>query len=253
MVAVTSSSTRAGELTRSSSQRMNSPRVNISELERWGSLIGGGALAVLGLSRGTLGGLALAGLGGALLYRGVSGHSSIYHALGIDAARGRGRNTVIPGQQGVRVEECVTVNRPASDLYQFWRHFENLPRFMAYLEEVRTTGPGQSHWVAKGPMDVAVEWDAEIIVNRPNEAISWRSLDGSEVDTSGSVHFKPRGDSRTEIRVNLKYDPPAGKAGAVIAKIFCRDAGTEIRESLQQFKQLMEEGAVATTAGQAHA
>jgi uncharacterized membrane protein len=226
--------------------------VNVSEIERWASLIGGGALAVMGLSRGTLGGLTLAGLGGALLYRGASGHCSIYQTLGINTSKGRGRNTVIPAQHGVRVEECVTVNRPASDLYQFWRHFENLPRFMPYLQEVRTTGPGRSHWVARGPMDVSVEWDAEIITNRTNEVISWRSLEFSEIDTAGSVHFMPRGIDRTEIRVNLKYDPPAGKAGAVIAKVFGRDAETKIRESLQRFKELMEGGAVATTASQAY-
>src|SRR5262249_5978269 len=77
---------------------------------------------------------------------------------------------------GIRVEHTVSVLRSPEELYRFWRNFENLPRFMHYLESVQVTGDKRSHWVAKGPLDFRVEWDAEVTLDRPNEQINWRSL-----------------------------------------------------------------------------
>src|SRR5204863_253780 len=81
--------------------------------------------------------------------------------------------------------------RPREELFRFWRHFQNLPQVMSHLESVSTTGPNLYHWVARGPMGLRVEWDAEVHTDRINELISWRSVAGSEVDTAGSVHFTP--------------------------------------------------------------
>jgi uncharacterized membrane protein len=144
----------------------------------------------------------------------------------------------------VKVEKAVTVNRSPEELYHFWRHLENLPRFMSNLEEVHENG-NRSHWVAKGPLGTKVEWDAEVINEKPNELIAWRSLDGAEVDNAGSVHFERLPGGRgTEVKVTLKYDPPAGKAGAAVAKLFGRDAEQEIEEDLRHFKQIMEAGEI---------
>jgi uncharacterized membrane protein len=122
---------------------------------------------------------------------------------------------------------------------------------MNHLESVRVCDEKRSHWVAKGPLGVRVEWDAEIITERPNELIGWRSLPGSEVDTAGSVHFTPAPGGRgTEVRVVLKYDPPGGKVGATLAKLFGRSGSQEIQEDLRHFKEIMEAGEVPTTQGQ---
>lgn len=222
---------------------------NVGEVERWLSLAGGGALALYGLRRGTLGGLIAAVTGGSLVYRGLSGQCPLYSTLGLTTAR-HGPATTIPAGQGVKVEQTVTIERNRQDLYHFWRNLENLPRIMHHLESVRVQG-NRSHWVAKGPLGTRVEWDAEIYNENPNEIIAWRSLPGSEVDTTGSVHFTPAPPGRgTEVRVVLKYNPPAGKLGATIAKLLGEDPRQQIREDLRCFKQLLEAGEVATTHGQ---
>jgi uncharacterized membrane protein len=224
--------------------------VNVRDEERVASVLGGGLLTAIGLSRGSLGGLGLAALGGALLYRGATGHCHLYGAMGVSTADDRGPVTAVPAGKGVRIERSVTVNRPAEELFRFWRNLENLPRVMKHLKSVTVTG-NRSHWVARGPMGASVEWDAEVINERPNELIAWRSLEGSEVDTAGSVHFAPAPGGRgTVARVNLKYDPPAGKLGAVVAKLFQEEPGAQIREDLRRFKALMECGEVPSVEGQ---
>ncbi len=223
--------------------------INVSDSERMLSLIGGGVLGIFGLTRGNLAGFGLAALGGALIYRGLTGHCAGYAALGIDTAK-HGTAASIPAGQGVKVTRSVTINRSAEDLYRFWRNFENLPRFMTGLVSVKTFG-NRSHWVARGPMGTNVEWDAEIITEEPSRLIGWRSVEGSEVATAGSVHFMSAPGGRgTEVRVEMKYEPPAGKVGALIAKLFGEDPARQIQEDLRRFKQLMETGEIPTTEGQ---
>ncbi len=228
------------------------PAVNVSEVERMASAVGGAALAVYGLTRGTLGGLALAAVGGSLVYRGISGHCALFESLGINtAAMPHGAAASVPASHGVKIEEAITINRPAAELYQFWHRLENLPRVMRHLESVRETGDRRSHWVAKGPAGFSVEWDAETINDRPNELIAWRSLANADVQNAGSVHFEDRGGGRTEVRVTLKYNPVGGKAGAAVARLFGRAPEQEVRADLQRFKELMETGATAAAAGPA--
>ena len=228
---------------------------NVGQAERWISAVGGGALALYGLTRGTLGGAGLALAGAALLHRGYSGHCNLYQAIGYSTSgesAGRGNENVsVPAGRGVKVEKSVTINRPPEELYQFWRNFENLPRFMNHLESVTVAGGDRSHWVAKGPAGSSVEWDAEVYNEKENELIAWRSLEGSQVDNAGSVHFEPAAGGRgTVVRVVLKYDPPAGKLGAVVARLFGESPAQQIDEDLRRFKQLMETGETATITGQ---
>ncbi|HEX5709534.1 MAG TPA: SRPBCC family protein [Pyrinomonadaceae bacterium] len=226
--------------------------VNVGQTERWASAVGGGALALYGLTRGSMGGIALALIGGSLLYRGVTGHCNVYQAMGYNTAEGEHNDVAsVKGGHGVKVEKSVTVGRSPEELYRFWRNFENLPRFMNHLEQVRITGEKTSHWVAKGPAGSSVEWDAEVYNEKENEMIAWRSLEGSDVDNAGSVHFEPATGGRgTIVRVVLKYDPPAGKLGAIVARLFGESPEVQIDEDLRRFKQVMETGESATTKGQ---
>jgi uncharacterized membrane protein len=148
------------------------------------------------------------------------------------------------------VKATITVNRPASELYEFWHDFENLPRFMQHLEHVETLDSRRSHWVAKAPANRTVEWDAVITDDVPNERIAWRSVDGSQVSNSGVVRFVPApGDRGTEIHVELSYDPPAGAAGALVAKLFGEEPGQQVRDDLRRFKQVVETGEVLLSDG----
>lgn len=245
--------TRETALTRSeNTARAKEGDKNVGEIERYASAIGGGALALYGLSRGSLAGVTLALVGGALVYRGVTGHCNVYEAMDVNTASDdKGSAASVAGNRGIKVEKTVTINRSPEELFKFWRNFENLPRFMDHLESVRTTGDKRSHWVAKAPAGTTVEWDAEVINEKPNELIAWRSLEGADVDNAGSVRFeRATGGRGTTVRVTLEYDPPGGVIGAAIAKLFGEAPDQQIQEDLRRLKQVMETGVQATTEGQ---
>ncbi|MBN9118498.1 MAG: DUF2892 domain-containing protein [Planctomycetes bacterium] len=227
-------------------------RTNVSANERWLSLIAGGTVAGLCLS-GRTPPLLSTILGTGLIYRAMTGNCVLYQALGVSTADSTRPQSAIAAGHGTRVDHAVIVNRPASEVYEFWRDLENLPRFMTHLVDVDTTTDGRSHWVAKGPLGLKAEWDAEIVTDVPNKLIAWKSLDGADVDTAGSVHFTELpGDHGTEVRVELKYDPPAGKLGTAVAKLVGRSPEEQVKADMRRFKQIMEAGEVPTTQGQPH-
>jgi uncharacterized membrane protein len=220
---------------------------NISEFERWMSLGAGGALTYLGLRHGTVMGVLSAGIGASLLYRGITGHCHAYEALGIDTADHRER-TAVPAQQGVKIEKTMIVNRPARELYTFWRQLDNLPRVLTHVKQVRVRDDTHSHWIASGPLDMDVEWDAEVFNERENELIAWRSLPGGDIETAGSIHFRPLAQNRgTEVSISLKYNPLGGKVAAALAAWLGDGLGPILDEDLQRFKQTMEAGEATTT------
>jgi uncharacterized membrane protein len=144
------------------------------------------------------------------------------------------------GDNGFRVEESIRIERPVEDLYQFWRNLSDLPRFMSHLKQVDDLGGHRSHWVAKGPAGMRVEWDAEVINEVPNQVIGWRSLAGSDLTTAGSVHFDRTPDGATTVTVHLQYAPPAGRLGKIIAQLFGDEPSQAIREDLQRLKSMLE-------------
>jgi uncharacterized membrane protein len=222
---------------------------NVHPVERVASVLGGSLLAISGIRQGRSGILRML-TGAAMIARGATGHCQLYQALGVRTAP-TGKNTSIPYELGVRARAAITVNYPRATLYEFWRHLENLPRFMRHLDSVEQQDSSRSHWVAQGPANSKVEWDAEIINEIPGELLAWRSLPGSDVDSAGSVRFTDApGNRGTEIRVELQYNPPAGVLGAYFARLFGREPEQEIEADLGRLKQYLETGEVATTKGQ---
>lgn len=203
--------------------------------ERWGALLGGGLLTLFGLTRRSIPGLALAAAGIGLIYRAFL----------------RPRSTGHPVDDDITVRRAITVNYPVEDLFAFWRDFRNLPRFMHHLLSVRVLDERRSHWEAKGPAGSRASWDAEIIDERPNELIVWRSLPDSEVPNDGSVRFAQAAAGRgTEVTVTLAYRPPFGSVGAAFAKLLGEEPDQQVREDLRRFKAMMEAGEVPTVDGQ---
>jgi uncharacterized membrane protein len=150
----------------------------------------------------------------------------------------------------IEVRRAVTINRPRAEIYAFWRQLDNLPRFMTHLKSVTLTGGNRSHWVAKGPGG-DVEWDAEIVQEVPEEYLAWRSLPDSEISNRGEVRFTDAPAGRgAEIHAFFTYDPPAGAAGAAVAKVFGEDPDSQTREDLRRFKWILETGEAPTTEGQ---
>jgi uncharacterized membrane protein len=229
--------------------------VNVADVERWASALGGAALAAFGIKQlkdRSPAGAAFAAAGTVLIVRGATGHCPVYSVTGINTAEGYYDTRVhLANACGVHVDEVVTINRPASELYRFWRNFEQLPRFMDYIESVRQLDQRRSHWIVNGPAGHKVEWDAEIINEIPDELIGWRTLDGADVISAGSVRFVPSPGGRgTQVRVRLQYDPPGGRLGSAVARMFGKEPSQTIQEDLRHFKQLMEAGEIPTTAGQ---
>lgn len=197
---------------------------------RWGTVISGSALALLGLTRRSKTGLAMAAAGGYVAYRAARGaQPKEYYA-----------------------ETSFAINCTPEEAYSFWRNFENLPLFMRHLESVKVLDDKRSEWVAYGPLGVRLRWTAEI-VDETESHLVWRSLEGSDVEHVGSVQFrKAPGDRGTIVVAAMEYNPPAGKVGKTLAGILGKDPEFNLREDLRRFKQLMEAREVPTIEGQPH-
>lgn len=223
--------------------------LNVGKYERYLSGAGGAALTLLGLKRGGFGGMLLTLMGGGFIYRATTGHCDLYSKMGVNTAMPEERADTGVWERGIKVEYCITINKPPHELYQFWRNLENLPLFMKHLDTVKQIGPTLSHWTAKAP--VKVEWGAEIINDIENSLIAWKSLPEADVDSAGSVNFNWSADGwGTDVKIAMQYRPPAGKVGAALLKLFGQNPGKQIEEDMRNFKQLMEAGEVPTTVGQ---
>jgi uncharacterized membrane protein len=199
---------------------------------RWSAIAGGGALALFGVSRKSKAGAALAAAGGALAFAGS-------------------RISTVPGQ--FTGHSSVQLNCSPEEAYRFWRDFENLPRFMRHLHSVSKIGDGRYRWTALAPLGARISWDAEIVAERPNELISWRSLPNSEMEVDGSVEFRPApGNRGTVVEAVVIYRPPAGSLGKSVAKIFGKYPSFIMRQDLRRFKALVEAGEIPTIEGQSH-
>ena len=172
-------------------------------------------------------GSAIAGaiVGGAIPFM-LSGRSS--------AAQSR-RDTAV-------VKETITINRSAEELYDFWRDFENLPQFMDNIKSVAKLGDKRSHWVIKAPAGTSVEFNSRVVEDVPGKLIAWESEEGATVPNRGRVEFHQTSSGATVVRATISYDPPAGAAGRMIAKLFQREPAAQAKHDLAQFKELMESG-----------
>ena len=157
----------------------------------------------------------------------------------------------VPGNRGIKVVRATTIRRPASELYAFWRDVPNLMQVIKHAVEITNTAPDVSHWTVSAPGKRRVEWDAEIINDKPDRLIAWRTREGADVANAGSVRFEDApGDEGTEVTVSLEYNPPGGKLGAAIAKLTRDAASSQIYDALRRFKALMEAGEIPTIEGQ---
>lgn len=217
-----------------------SSAVNVGPAERMLSTVGGVALGIAGMRDakspagiGMLIGSAL------LLMRGISGYCFVNQAVGRNSARKAGAP--------VDVRTSVTLNRPAHEVYRFWRRLDNLPRIMRHLDTVEELDQTRSRWTAKVPGGVgSISWEAEIVEDHQNEFISWRSLPGSTIDNAGQVRFieTPNG---TDIRVQMTYRLPAGDVGTVAGKLISPVTEKMIRNDIRDLKKVMESTTVPAT------
>jgi len=226
-----------------------SSTVNVSQPERIISAVAAPLLAYVGARRGGLSGVVLGAIAAELAYRGVTGHSPIYAALGVNTAVSDPNAQIsVPHEQGIHIEQSVYVARPRSELFTFWRNLSNLPRVIHSLKSVQDLGHGYSHWVAMGPIGlIPFQWDAEIVNEQKDEVIAWRTLPGSFIAHAGSVRFEATPDALgTTVHIDVEYAAPGGQVGHMLASVLDNGPEQQLSESLEGFKTLMETGKLPT-------
>jgi uncharacterized membrane protein len=144
---------------------------------------------------------------------------------------------------GEPVRQALTINRRPEEIYAIWKNFEQLPRFMTWVEEVRDLGNGRSHWKVKTPVGVSIEYDAEIVEDVPGHRIAWRSLPGASVANAGQITFiAAPGNRGTEVLLEMQVAAPLGKTLA----------GSEAKGDLRRFKQVLETGEIVHSDASIH-
>jgi len=236
----------SGESNQVNVPELGSNIINVSWSERVASAGLGGYLLGAGLknlTRKPVRGLIQTLLGGYLLYRGSSGNCMLYSSLG--------HNSDAHHADSVNIRTSMRVNRPRSEVYQFWRRLENLPRFMKHLLTVNEIDGKRSHWEAVLPGSVAtIKWDAEIVKETPDQLIGWQSVPQSTIENAGKVEFNDAPGGGTDLEITISYRPPAGDIGAGIAKLFNPVFRKVVTEDIKKFKDYIENRDTPTYVGQ---
>jgi uncharacterized membrane protein len=192
--------------------------------------IAGSALMVNCLRRRDPLSTALGTVGFGLFMRGIT-NKEIKNLVGV------GRDC-----RGVEVQKTININAPIERVFEFWANYQNFPRFMSHIREVRSIGNDRSRWIVDGPAGIPVEWTAEIIKLLPNKLLAWRSINDSGINHTGVIHFEPNRKGGTRIHVKLCYHPFAGALGHVLARIFSSDPKSEMDADLLRMKTFIEAG-----------
>lgn len=147
------------------------------------------------------------------------------------------------GRRAVDLQKTITISAPVSTVFDFWSNFENFPRFMTHVREVRTANiEGQSHWTVVGPANIPIEFDAVITEFVPNEVIAWKTVEGAPVAHAGIVRFEPDAMQGTRVHIRFSYNPPAGAAGHAFAALMGEDPKSMMDDDLARMKTLIETG-----------
>ena len=229
------------------------PEVNVGHFERAVSISLGLALLAMALGQRRLRGAFTFGLVGSYLsWRGATGHCAVYDALDTGSAEDEEDERLdAGGHDDVSIGAAATIARSPDEVYAFFRHLENLPRFMAFVDSVQRIDDTRSHWVGRSPSGGRLDWEAEILEDRPGELMAWRSRPGAPVHHSGAVRFRPApGDRGTEVRLEVEFEPPASPLGRALAHVLGAATEYMAEEDLRRLKQILEAGETATTRGQ---
>lgn len=208
-------------------------RVNMSNTERVLMVAAGSYLLYRALKRKNHKKVLEGLTAGTMLARGISGYCPAYDVLD---------KTGMLKSEKVAIDTSLTVDKPVDEVYKAWRSLENLPLFMKHLDKVTVIDEKVSEWRAKipGGLGTTVKWNAEILMDEPNELLSWHSLPGSGVHNSGKVRFTDNGNSTT-IDVTITYHAPLGKAGELGAKLLNPVFAGLVKKDIERFKEFIEQ------------
>jgi uncharacterized membrane protein len=193
----------------------------------------GGFLTIYGLRQGGIAGTGMSGLGTAILLRGLT-NLEMKRLVGLGA-----------GTRAVDINKTINILAPVERVFEFWRNYQNFPKFMSHVREVRETGDHQSHWVLKGPVSIPLEWDAVITAQEPNELLAWKSQPDSTIQHAGVVRFQPNANGSTTVHIHMSYNPPAGAIGHALATVLGADPKKKMDDDLIRMKTMIEEKTAA--------
>ena len=209
----------------------------VASLLRNPALVGGGILGLIGLFRRSPLAAAAGVAGLALAVRGSGSGSVVSNLLGGGRAK------------PIELEKTIRIDAAPDEVYDLWANYENFPRFMSHVVEVRDIGKRRSHWTVQGPAGTQFEFDSVLTEQRKNRRLAWRSEPGAQIPNGGSVEFEPyRGG--TLVTVRLSYSPPAGALGHAVASLFGSDPKGQMDDDLARMKQFIERGAIPHDAAQ---
>ncbi len=212
-------------------------QISKQALQHWGALVGGGALAVIGVTRRSPAGWALAAAGGALAYTGLRSGNGVQQQ----------------SQRRPELGSNILVNASPEEAFRQWRDVEQAPRYMNFIEMVEKIDDRRSKWTATGPMGTKLQWTSEITDERPGEYIAWRSLPGSDLNVQGRVEFKKApGDRGTVVESSMQYALGNRALRGAASGFLGRQARFFLRQDMRRFKALLETGEIPTTHGQTH-
>jgi uncharacterized membrane protein len=209
--------------------------INLTWPERYVSIIAGAKVGYSGfksLFSNPFSSIVKIGAGGYLLTRGVTGHCELYNQI----------DKYVGNPVNINIRSSFVIHKPRHEVYAFWRRFDNLPLFMSHLKSVELLGDDRSRWALKLPLGVAsINWEAEVVKDKPDEMIGWSSLPGSIIYNSGKVRFRDTTDGEsTKVDVVITYQPPVGLVGASIGRILNPVFKKMVEEDVQNFKRYMD-------------
>lgn len=193
------------------------------------ALIGGGALGAYGMARRTPASALLATAGLALMARSIS-NMPFTRMTGMGAAR-----------RAIELHKTIHIEASPESVFDLWNKYENFPRFMSHVQEVRDLGNGRSHWIVSGLAGTRAEWNAVLTQSRRPEVLAWRSEPDSTVRNSGTIRFEPDGNG-TRVSVHMSYSPPAGALGHALASLLGSDPKRQMDDDLMRMKAFIETG-----------
>jgi len=215
--------------------------IDIGMAERGLSIVSGVGLLVIGARMGGIKGLIVILCAVDMIFRGVTGHSWLYSLFGVNNSSPKSEGAAVAQQQGTRIEESIVIQRPVDVVFDYWRNFENLPTFMRNLKDVDVINETRSRWTAVGPAGITLTWESEIINEKVDEVIAWRTVNGASVPNAGAVNLKATADGRaTELVFKMEYTPPGGALGQVFLSILGQNPQKQSRDDLQRLKEILE-------------
>lgn len=235
---------RANVHNSASRNRAAADAANIGAVERIVSTAVGGVLVARAIQKRSAATIAGGVLGADLIYRGVTGQSQVYRALGVNTAASN-RPGLLLGEGAPEVRRSITIDQSAEALLHLWRDPRNLPRIVAHFAEVTPVNDDVMRWRVRGPLKQILEWESRTTETEPGRRLSWQSLPGSQLPNRGEVSFQPARDGLgTEVTLHMRFEPPLGELGARLVKTFHLVPRSIAGQTLHRFKSLVETGEI---------